>query len=337
MVLVYPTAPLLTVFQQMANNGYIRYPVMQIRPYGLMVYERTEYDIKPRRKDRTPLTPDQPDPISSKFEENTGIAQYHGHLTPGARKRLKRAIQLICAIAEPKTAMNFKLNKEFKFKLNFITLTLPVPQGDRTDKQIKKEVLDVWLKSAKRLFKLRSYIWRAERQKNGNLHFHIVTDTYLPYDQLRDSWNNRLNRLGMIDEFEKKHGHRHPNSTDVHAIKKVRNLAAYFSKYMAKDAPIDQPIDGKLWDCSRNLKYSKNCETMLESEALETWMRVINDPEVKTKELDYCSIAFLTRPQFKKYIIGDMKTHYVSWLSVIRNIPDEVIDKPPQPTVHVPF
>jgi len=140
-------------------------------------------------------------------------AAYEGLLNLSSIKRLKRAIDLIIAISKEKEATNFKTGQLFKFKVNFITLTLPAMQGSITDKEIKRECLDVWLKSAKRVFKLNSYVWRAERQKNGNLHFHLITDCYMPFDQLRDSWNNRLERLGFITAFEKSHGHRHPNQS----------------------------------------------------------------------------------------------------------------------------
>lgn len=322
------------------NPNIVTYPVLQIKPYGLMVYDRVENHgpaFRHIEHSESTLVPEKP--------------AYAGLMTPGARKRLKRAIQLIVATALPKTAMNFKLNKEFRFKLNFITLTLPCKQGTHTDKEIKAKVLDVWIKAAKRRFKLGSYIWRAERQKNGNLHFHLVTDCYIPYDQLRDTWNDRLNALGYIDEFEKKHGHRHPNSTDVHAIKKVRNLAAYFSKYMAKGertaeelyrvpwarqiwhekllvAPgvkykrvatrEESRIDGKLWDCSVNLKQKQNCEMLLEGQQLEVFSRANEDPEVRQVSTDHCLILFFSPQQFRHYIRGPMLAQYKAWLASIR-------------------
>lgn len=318
-------------------NYLLKYPVMQIRPYGLLVYERVEWPSGKRKskKEHLPAIMHVQEPTP--FEAAAGQAQYKGKMTSGARKRLKRAIQLIVAIALPKKAMNFRLNKEFTFKLNFVTLTLPGQQGFISDKDIKKHVLDIWLKAAKRRFRLNSYIWRAERQKNGNLHFHIVTDTYIPYDQLRDTWNQRLNKLGFIDRFEQLHGHRHPNSTDVHSIGKVKHLAQYFSKYMAKDEKEGQEIDGKVWDCSKNLKTKTNCEMLLEGEALEAWTRSSNDPDVKVKHSDHCSIAFLIPAQFDKYICGSLDTAYQSWLSSIRNIPDESPPQIPEPVVYCPF
>lgn len=313
---------------------------MQIRPYGLLAYDRIEFLTGPRyRPDDSPL---------KNFKSKKA---YEGILSPGARKRLRRAIQLICAIAEPKTAMNFKLNKEFKFKLNFVTLTLPAPQMAISDKAIKSKILDPWIKKARRRFNIRSYIWRAERQGNGNLHFHIVTDTYIPYDQLRDTWNDNLEALGFITAFEKKWGHRHPNSTDVHAIHKVKNLSAYFSKYMAKGvkcyedyfaaAPrkgkgvpkfmtnkslkfkrvltrAEAIIDGKLWDCSTNLKQKGNCELLIEGDAEAVLHIAQADPEVKQVRTDQCLILFFSPRQFAFYIKGPMLARYLEWLETFK-------------------
>ena len=325
----------------------IRYPVVQVRPYGLLAYDRVEWPTM--RINHT---------TNDKFVSNTGKGQYEGELTSGAKKRLKRAIQTITAIAEPKVAFNPATGKDFKFTLNFITLTLPGPQADITDKQIKKECLEPFLLQSRRWFKLRSYIWRAERQKNGNLHFHLVTDTFVPYDQLRDLWNLKLNNLGFIDRFEAKHGHRHPNSTDVHAIKKVRNLAAYFSKYMAKDAEsaehrmripfarqiwheklIMQPgtkykriltreesrIDGKVWDCSTNLKKPGNPELILEGEQLRLFKAAATDMPDQVREVDRCTIVFIDRAHWKKYIKGPLLAAWEEWCAERRKV------DPPEP------
>lgn len=328
----------------MQDSPFLRYPVLQVRPYGLIAYDRTEYPTA-RRKEAN----------AAAFRMRSGEAQYLGLLTPGARKRLKRSIQLICAIAEPKTAIAYKTGKEFKFKLNFITLTLPGKQGEITDSEIKKKCLEPFLLDARRHWKCRSYIWRAERQKNGNLHFHLVTDTYIPYDQLRDTWNRKLNNLGFIDRFEQKHGHRHPNSTDVHAIHNIRNLASYFSKYMAKGERVaedlyrvpfarqiwhekmliakgvkykrvltreESRIDGKLWDCSQNLKIKANCEMLLESEQLEIWQEAEKDSSVKVVHSDTCTIMFLNPWQFKKYVRGYTLQKYLEWLALIKAPPN---------------
>lgn len=298
-----------------------------------------------------------------KIPSFTKVQAYSGLINAAAGKKIKHSINLLLAIAKWKIAIDYKTNSEYRFKVNFITLTLPAAQGHHSDKSIKKEVLDVWLKSAKRIFKLGSYVWRAERQQNGNLHFHLITDTFIPYDRLRDSWNKRLNRLGYIDEFEKKNGHRHPNSTDVHAVKKIKNLAAYVCKYMSKgqltpqeciaqapwasprvllkpkkNAPKfkrlmtieDQRIDGKVWDCSSNLKSKARCTDYLEGDTLITWMQAKEQFRDSYKSTDNCSMVFFPPGQIHDILVGELKQKWLDYLEFIRNVPDQISTPKPK-------
>lgn len=278
----------------------------------LLAYDRIEW---PKRA----KLPGQATPCAN-FKNKVA---YSGELSPSAKKKLKRAITLITATALPKKAMNYTTNKQFTFRLNFITLTLPALQGSVTDKQLIRDCLRLWLMKMKDHFNLKSYVWRAERQKNGNLHFHLVTDTYIPYDKIRDHWNKSLSKLGFIDAFEKKHGHRHPNSTDVHAIKNVKNLAGYFMKYMAKDASSADVIDGKVWDCSTNLKQKHNCEMLLSEEEVELLARVERTEEIKRKDNEHCTMWFLSYEQFERVASYAHRKKYLDWLESIRNPPDK--------------
>lgn len=276
---------------------------------------------------------------------------YDGILNFNSIKRLKRAIELIIAIAKDKEAINFKTNQKFKFKVNFITLTLPCPQDNITDKVLKSQVLDVWFKAAKRRFNLQSYVWRAERQKNGNLHFHLITDCFIQYEELRNSWNNRLNRLGFVDRYTEKHRGlskedyllwyppnaknsiekrckaylygvatkwESPNTTDVHSIKKVRDLAAYMVKYMCKLDKKEQRINGKVWDCSKNLKRKDSCEFIIDFDTGEMINRAIKEVRCRSKTNDSCSLVFYNDAQFKQVVKNQHLKAYEEWIDSIR-------------------
>lgn len=298
-----------------SNQYYTSYPVMQVRPWGLLVYDRIEWHQQKRKKTK--------DTTQTKINETAGKYDvtennYTGTLTPYAKKRLKRAIHLMVASAKEKEATNFKTGKLFKFKVNFVTLTLPSPQGNITDKEIKKEVLDIFIKRLRRKLGLNNYVWRAEKQKNGNLHFHMITDTYLHYEKIRNDWNECLNKLKFIDKFEEKHGHRNPNSTDVHAVWKVKNLTQYFIKYMSKDNPTKDIIDGKLWDCSQRLKTKQNCEMMLDDEEMQQWNKAYEDPENEKKnDTNFCLI-FLKPTKFITYVTGILRRKWEEYLAMIR-------------------
>jgi hypothetical protein len=306
-----------------ANEYFIEYPVLQVRPYGLLVYARREY-FRSRRKEPKPLKPEINHPDNNSTTNTKTL--YTGKMTTYAKKRLKRAIQLMVASAKEKEAPNFKTGKTFKFKVNFITLTLPSSQGQITDKDIKRECLDNFIKRLKRKHKLGNYVWRAEKQKNGNLHFHIITDTYIHFEKIRNDWNGVLVKFGFIARFKEKHGHENPNSTDVHAVWKVRNLTQYFIKYMSKDEKEGMMVNGKLWDCSARLKTKKNCEFLLEGETEQVYNEAINDESLTTKHDPNFSLIFMDESQFCHYVRGELKLRWDEYLALIRgdDIPDEI-------------
>lgn len=245
--------------------------------------------------------------------------QYPGKLTATSRRSLVRAINLLLAISLPKKAVQFSTGKEFTFRVNFITLTLPAPQGDVTDEQLKRGPLKSWLKYWTRETGGMSYVWRAERQANGNLHFHIVSDRYILYTELRDTWNHRLNSLGFIDTFAEKHGHRHPNSTDVHAVAHIRNLAAYIAKYMSKQTQEADGIGGRVWDCSTNLKTKKRVEYMVDADTEDFWKMLTTKFPKRTWATDFCAGVWLNEKQMQQNLPAPVAADYANWLESIRN------------------
>lgn len=125
------------------------------------------------------------------------------------------------------------VNCKEKRKLTFVTLTLPSAQM-HTDKELNRLALNRFLQNCKRRFGVINYIWRAERQKNGNIHYHILIDNYIHYLRVRKEWNLIMADLGYIQKFQEVHGHSNPNSTDIHALKNIKNVTAYITKYVSK-------------------------------------------------------------------------------------------------------
>lgn len=248
-----------------------------------------------------------------------GKSYTKGTLSPLARKRLQRSIELLIDISPKKSFIHPSTGKEYTFQITFVTLTLSALQGDITDKQIVKQCLEPFLQICRRRFKVTSYIWRAERQKNGNLHFHITTNQYIPYDRLRDAWNYCQEKVGLISQFERKHGHRHPNSTDVHSVIKVRELARYLIKYMSKDQPEALKVTCKLWDCSKGLKHKGEVDIVLDSVETQV-LEVLESVHQATK---YIGDFFTTY-----YIRGkDIRRHLPDrWKSAIRELHQKVIE-----------
>jgi hypothetical protein len=324
-----------------------KYPVMQVRPYGLLVYEHKEFSSNRAFKRDRPERDFKP---------------YTGAITEYSSKKLKRAIGLMVASAKEKDAPNFKTGNTFKFKVNFITFTLPALAEGIEDGTIKR-CLDNWVKRAKRKYDLKSYVWRAERQLNHNIHFHMITDCWIHYEKIRNDWNAVLRETGLIDKFKEKYGHENPNSTDVHAVWKVKNLTQYFVKYMTKNTtqtktkgkikslkhlpehyttaifkvPYTQDhntkkfhyIKGKVWDCSKNLKTKNNCWMLLEGIQAENFDTLANREDVERINDPNFTILFVPIDKWNEYLCKEVREKWDKYLEDIRNW-KEPPDKEPE-------
>lgn len=201
---------------------------------------------------RYPPKPDRADKMLS-------VGSYSGELKPAAIKRLRKAISLLIQCSPPRVIFNPVINKSHKFSIGFITLTV-ADQGRADEADVYKMCLAPWLKWA-RYKGMTSYVWKAELQQRGAIHYHIATNTFMHYQLIRDKWNVYQKKAGFLDSYAKVNGHFRPNSTDVHSIHKVGNIEAYLTKYLVKDG--GGKIAGKTWDCSRNLKQAKYFSTEL--------------------------------------------------------------------------
>lgn len=172
---------------------------------------------------------------------------------------LRNAINWLCLAAQRKRVYVRKTAKTFSFKVNFVTLTLPDTTAPIGARELQAKLLGPLLVYLRKYCQLKNYVWRLEYQKNGKLHVHLTTDTFLHHRTLRDSWNRLLRKNGYMHEFTAKHGHSNPNSTDVHATKSVRDLAAYLAKYMAKSDQATQALQGRIWGCNYELSRASKC------------------------------------------------------------------------------
>lgn len=169
---------------------------------------------------------------------------------------------------------------------------------------------------------LDNYIWRAETQENGNIHFHLLADTFLNQHMLRRVWNNYLGKLGY------KYGY---GSANVNSLKrdknsnKILNVERYLCKYLTKPPLRDKykgmklrdlegisdaekfrrPILGKVWGCSRALLgleypkfYAEKCNKVVEKmreklkeikiEGIPDYIAVfVGDTRKALREMDY--------------------------------------------------
>ena len=234
-----------------------------------------------------------------------------------AQSKLRFALNLIIAQAKWKLIENQTTKKLYKFKVNFITLTLSGKQRGVSDEEIKKKMLAPWIRNMRNVYGLRSYVWRAERQKNKNLHFHLTTDTYIDYAAIRDAWNLQQSKFHFIDEFRAQNKTEFPNSTDVKSVTNIQDLARYLVKYMAKSEKESQTIEGKVWDCSKNLKLKDRVVFEMLAEDFETLGRIQKEMPDRVKSNDHCTIINLNDQEMGKYLSLDKLRDYRRWLQLV--------------------
>jgi hypothetical protein len=160
--------------------------------------------------------------------------QHDGIVSCKGRKRLEKSLAWLIYYSKPKKVTDMETKKTFTFNINFITLTISSKQM-HSDKEITKVCLGSFLDKCRKMVGLKNYIWRAEAQANGNIHFHLVTDTYIHYNDIRKWWNQSQELLGYVTEFSKKYHHFNPNSVDVHSVKHIQRICSYLGKYMTKE------------------------------------------------------------------------------------------------------
>src|SRR5699024_7254789 len=128
-------------------------------------------------------------------------------ITPGAKKRLSKAISLLVQASPEKWIYNQVTKKNQHHKLSFITLTLPNVDKAKDASFTHKYLLQPMLRILRNKYKMKMYVWKAELQKNESIHYHITTDLFLPWEQLRQHWNAILLKNGLLDAFQKQYGH----------------------------------------------------------------------------------------------------------------------------------
>jgi hypothetical protein len=245
-------------------------------------------------------------------EVNLEIRDPAGLISLKAERRIKNAINWLLAITPEKKFYAPKWHKWYNFKVNFITLTLSSKQI-HPDNIIKKKLLHQFLIEAKHRWHVKNYIWRAEAQQNGNIHFHICSDKFIPWRELRSCWNRIQNKLGYVDNFHTLHAHRDPNSTDVHSIKRIKNLPAYLAKYCTKQSN-ERPIEGKLWGLSYDLSKIKSCIEMLTNEMKDEIDIIKSKFSNYVKEMDYATVIYTNVDKWKKLAKGALYKLYQSFI-----------------------
>lgn len=246
---------------------------------------------------------------SNTYQTNFNQERKDNNLSRNSMRKFKKSIYWLAYLARDKRVYVRELDRYIKFKLSFITLTLPSKQI-HTDKEIKRECLNTFLQWLRDQTNIKRYIWRAEIQANGNIHFHITADKFVHYRRIRQAWLRAINKLGYVDRYTAETGKSHPPCTEIKAVKKVKNVAGYLTSYLTnsgdgknkkqKEEYHSRVIDGMLYGVS---KYLSNIKSLVIREGdylFDTLCQYLNDNAKKAVHLDFVSIHYLSKPMFQE-------------------------------------
>lgn len=191
--------------------------------------------------------------------------RYSGIVTQGMQKRIKKAVDLLIQTSTLNHNQSWTQQHLTPKKLVFVTLTIPDNTISTEQERKAGQCLEKFLRWMRLKQKMKSYIWKVERQQRGALHYHITTNVYVSHVQIRKKWNEFIATAGLMTSYASTYGDTNPNSTDVHAVYKCKDVAAYLAKYLSKTDQNEVPVKGKVWDCSLNLKASKRFDFLEDS------------------------------------------------------------------------
>lgn len=216
------------------------------------------------------------------FEEHLTGARakaYSGTVTKSAEKNIRKGVDLLLQATPKRIIYNTVTSTYHSFQVGFWTLTIS-DKKIQPHKDVARNCLIPfcnWMQKRKYL-----YLWKAELQERGQIHYHITVDQFCAFGEVRDQWNKLQRKAGYLDGYAKEHGHFNANSVDVHSVRNLVDIEAYLIKYICKNSK--DKIDGKVWGCSRSLT-SKRFSTEIDS---SVWSNCLQHP---LKNLEFCTIV----------------------------------------------
>jgi hypothetical protein len=321
----------------MENCPFTLIPYIKLNPSYFVLYNQVQWhnvSKKPVRK-----KPDMP-----------VVKSPQGLVSKRAAAKIKHAIDWLLYIANDKSVISNYSGRRFKFKLSFITLTLSSKQV-HSDAEIKSQLLNQFLIEARKKWNVKHYLWRAEAQINGNIHFHILCDKFIPWSELRDTWNRIQNKLGYVDNYREEMRAFHkggfkvrqellskwsyknqvrayrtgcqrdwssPNSTDIHSVANIKNLPSYLSKYCTKQTET-RLIEGNVWNLSESLSKINGATDVIYSEMMEEISTIFKKFPAKVHHEKYYTIAYIPVHLWRSVVSDKLISLFNEYLEYYKN------------------
>lgn len=331
-----------------------RCPVMAIHPSKICLYSEVNSNQPRRRAMVLNDTGQLVDAASLRIVNSARKA--NGNISVNAQRKMLKALDYLLFLANEKVVDIRNSGRILNFKVAFVTLTLPSSQV-HDDKEIINKCLNPLLLELKSRYSVSNYLWRAEKQLNGNIHFHLLVDKFIPWSELRDRWNRIVNRIGYVDRYrdEMKEFHRagfrvrekllakwdyksqikayqkgklndwsSPNSTDIHSIRKIKNVKAYVTKYMTKPPKLDHETGelfdseikqtGRVWGCNHELSNVQGAQIYVDWSVSDIMTEICMQNSVHFYKGDYFSCYYLSASDLVRLGASDIIEYFFSYL-----------------------
>jgi hypothetical protein len=310
-------------------------PRLQFRNSTIIKYNQPEFDKNCKKSINL-----------NTFSESNNNNAYSGTTTIATQKRIRRSIDILLQLSPTQIIYNPIIKKHHKFKINFMTLTISsrvIIEHKLAYKHLLRPFLQ-WLDKTK---KIDTYLWKAELQKRMQIHYHITTNVFIPMTEIREKWNYLQRKLGLINNED------NPPSTEIKSVKNINNIEHYLAKYIAKDDSEskeknrsndlielvnneallgnmlschtittfnDYSIDGKVWDCSKNIK-SNNYYTVDENETITSILEAncIDNYVAKLIITPNCSIIKMKENYITKVLSKEYINDYNNYISSVKS------------------
>lgn len=218
--------------------------------------------------------------IKEASKRNLNIGYMRGNdLSLTSKKEIIKRVKWINEIGVIKNYKT-KAGNIIQYKSSMITLTLPI-KTEIEPAEITKIVLGNFITLMRKVCGMNNYLWKLELQKNGNVHYHMITDVEIDFNYIKKIWNNSLNLVGIIDDYAE------------------NQKRMSFSKYEEK----------RIAEFQKYKMLGKMSQTQVKNEIQRTWeigtktnWREPNTVNVKRIALDYNIAGYVA-----KYISKDEK------------------------------
>ena len=254
------------------------------------------------------------------YDKSTGEKHraYSGQVTFHTQKRIKKTVDLLLQLTDTVYIYNTYKNKYLKHRLSLITLTIPDYDKDMKLKWANHNLLRPFLRYFKDNKIITTYIWKAELQQRGAIHYHITTPSYVDINDVRIKWNQILLKHNLMSSYIKKYGNKTPPSTEVKEVFSIKGMQCYIQKEISKAAQALEGHEGKVWDCSENLK-GVSYFTIPMSEGVERMIWWYDQKGVLNQWFnDQCTVLSSNKIHFKDVLNTEQRKAYNSFIESLK-------------------